>query len=120
MSRRPDPVVLVRVRCAVAHLALAAAALLTTAAGSAVPRGAVRQLIAVEGEKIDGATAEMKKFRDATAQRVDALKKAQASLDKSLKQLQASEHVHALIFSSNQNLTTKSGVDAHAVTYMIG
>jgi len=120
MSRRPDPVVFVRARCAVAHLALAAAALMTTAACSAVHSDAVRQLIAVEGEKIDGATAETKKFRDATKQRVDALKTAQANLDKSLKQLQASEHVHALIFSSNQNLTTKSGVDAHAVTYMIG
>src|SRR5262245_57051376 len=120
MSRRPDPVVFVRARCAVAHLALAAAALMTTAACSADHSDAVRQLIAVEGEKIDGATAETKKFRDATKQRVDALKTAQANLDKSLKQLQASEHVHALIFSSNQNLTTKSGIDAHAVTYMIG
>lgn len=120
MSGRPDLVARARVRCAVVHLALAAAALLTTAACSAVHSDAVRELIVIEGSKIDGATAEMKKFRTATQQRVAALKKGQADLDKSLKQLQASEHVHALIFSSNQNLTTKLGVDAHAVTYMIG
>lgn len=120
MSRRPRAVLCAQVLQAAARFALAVAALTTTTACSAVHSDSVRELIALEGQKINGATAEMKTFRAATEQRVKDLKKAQADLDRALKQQQASEHVHALIFSSNQNLTTKSGIDAHAVTYMIG
>lgn len=120
MSRRAQTVFSVHVRPAAARLVVAAAVLMTTAACSAVHSDGVRELITLEGEKITGATAAMKGFRTETDERVKALKKAQADLDLALKQQQASEHVHALIFSSNQNLSTKSGVDAHAVAYMIG
>src|SRR5262245_26822112 len=120
MSRRSHAVLRAHVLRAAACLALAGAALTMTAACSAVHSDAVRELLALEGQKINGATAEIKTFRAATEQRVEDLKKGQADLDRALKQQQASEHVHALIFSSNQNLTTKSGIDAHAVTYMIG
>jgi len=120
MSHPPNATLRARVRQASASLALAVAALTTTAACSAVHSDAVRELIALEGQKITGATTEMKNFRAETDKRVKALQAAQADLDTALKQQQASEHVHALIFSSNQNLSTKSGVDAHAVTYMIG
>jgi len=81
---------------------------MTTAACSAVHSDGVRELITLEGEKIAGATAAMKGFRTESDERVKALKKAQADLDLALKQQQASEHVHALIFSSNQNLSTAS------------
>jgi hypothetical protein len=120
MSEPPNATLRARVRRASAGLALAVAALTTTAACSAVHSDAVRELIALEGQKITGATTEMKSFRAETDRRVKALQEAQANLDTAFKQQQASEHVHALIFSSNQNLSTKSGVDAHAVTYMIG
>src|SRR5262249_60126296 len=86
----------------------------------AVNGGGGREISAGEGEKRAGETDAMKGFRTETDERVKALKKAQADLDLALKQQQASEHVHALIFSANQNLSTKSGVDAHAVAYMIG
>jgi hypothetical protein len=120
MSHPQNGALRARVRRASAGFALAVAAVMTTAACSAVHSDAVRELITLEGQKITGATTEMKKFRAETDERVKALRAAQASLDTALRQQQASEHVHALIFSSNQNLSTKSGVDAHAVTYMIG
>lgn len=105
---------------AVRSLALLGAVLAATTACSAVHSDAVRELIALEGQKIKAASTQVKTFRAETDERVQALAKARADLDVALRQQQASEHVHALVFGSNQNVRSKTGVDAHAVAYMIG
>ena len=94
--------------------------LLGTMGCSSIHSGAVRSLIAKEGEKLAGATKAADGFVSATKSRTDAMTNALASLNEAMKQQNTSEMIHALVFSANQNLTSKQGVDAHAATYLIG
>jgi len=100
-------------------LGLLVSVLFTTAC-SAIHSDAVRELIALEGKKINDATAQMKAFRAATEERITSLTSARADVDQALKLQQAKEHEHALIFSSNQSWRAKTGGEAHDVAYMIG
>lgn len=81
---------------------------------------AVVELIEIEHDKVKEAKKNAKSFDKNTKARVEALKKGIADLDDSLQQLKRVEAKHALVFSSNQNLSSKKGVDAHSVAYMIG
>ena len=87
---------------------------------SSIHSKAVKSLIAVEGTKLEAANQSAAKLMSSTKGRTDAMKSALSSLDDALKKQNTSELVHALIFSSNQNIDSKRGSDAHAVTYLIG
>ena len=87
---------------------------------SSIHSTAVKSLIAKEGEKLDAANQTATNFARATTLRIEALTNAVSSLNAAFKQQQTSELAHALIFSANQNIASKQGVDAHAVAYLIG
>jgi len=102
-------------------VALAVLPALFAAGGcTSIHSGAVRDLIAIQGNKIDAATEGSKRVQAATRSRIDALKQARADLDTAMRQQQASQHVHALVFSSSQNVGSKTGIDALAVAYLVG
>jgi hypothetical protein len=93
---------------------------LAAAAGcTSIHSGAVRDLIAIQGRKIDEATAGSKRVQVETDARIAAIRQARANLDQALKQQQASEHVHALVFSSNQNLPAQTDTHAFALAYLV-
>lgn len=81
---------------------------------------AVRTLIEIEHKKVSDTKVKAKAFREQTDARVSSLETAVDRFDSSLQNLKKEEAKHALVFSSNQNLSTKRGVDAHAVAYLIG
>jgi hypothetical protein len=93
---------------------------LLTCGCSAVHSTAVRTLIRKEGEKLVAANQAAANFTHSTGLRAEALGHAVSDLNGALKKQQTSELVHALIFSANQNVGSKQGVDAHAVAYMVG
>jgi phosphoheptose isomerase len=96
------------------------AALLGAVGCHSIQSDAVRQLIQKEQEKIAETTANSKTIVEATKSRVEAMQKAEGDLDSSLQQLHRIEDVHTLVFSSNQNVISKQGEDAHAVAYFVG
>src|ERR1041385_5091994 len=87
---------------------------------SSVHSKAVRNLIGTEGAKLEIANQTATDFISATKARTGDMKHAVDDLNDAIKQQNTSEMVHALIFSSNQNISSKSNVDAHAVTYLLG
>ena len=88
---------------------------------SAIHSKSVRNLIAKEGDKIREAR---KNFDEKVAQgsedRVILTEKGLQSLSKSFETLRANEAVHSFIFTSYQNVSSKTGADAQAVAYLIG
>ncbi|MGH7232557.1 MAG: hypothetical protein ACREJU_14545 [Nitrospiraceae bacterium] len=88
---------------------------------SAIHSKSVRNLIAKEGGKIREARKNFdEKVAQGTADRIIMTDKGIQSLSKSLETLRANEAAHSFIFSSYQNVSTKTGVDAQAVAYLIG
>lgn len=87
---------------------------------SSIHSNAVRSLIATEGEKLASASKGADAFVSATQSKTDNLMKSLQFLDDAIKKQNTSEMVHTLVFSANQNLHSKQGVDAHAATYLIG
>ncbi len=87
---------------------------------SAVHSDAVRDLIKREGEKIDAAQTNIALFQKETEDRIGFLEKAVKDLNERFKLRQQSEAVHAFVFSSYQNVSTKKGQDAYAVSYLMG
>jgi hypothetical protein len=94
--------------------------LLGTLGCSSIHSRAVRSLIAKEGEKLASANQAADGFVSSTKSKTEAMNNALASLNEAMKQQNTSELVHALVFSANQNLASKQGVDAHAAAYLIG
>lgn len=80
---------------------------------------AVQKLIERESGKISEANVNVDKIVTATDDRISNLKNAVKALDAAMVNLRRIEAEHALVFSSNQNVTTKKGADAHAVGYLI-
>lgn len=80
----------------------------------------VRTLIDVETEKIGVASKNAKEFIKATDDAIDKWKTSIKALDAALENQKKIESVHSLVFSANQNIVTKTGVDAHAAGYLIG
>jgi len=81
---------------------------------------AVRDLIDIETKKLNQANKNSQQFIKATDQAIDTWRKSVETLSKSLQKQRTVESVHLLVFSANQNIATKTGVDAHAAGYLIG
>lgn len=86
---------------------------------SSIHSDAVRTLIDKEGLKIQAANTTATQFTKETSSRATDLKVASSNLDLALGQLEAAEQIHSVVFSANQNLGSKTGIDAHAVAYLI-
>jgi hypothetical protein len=95
-------------------------ALIGTIGCSSIHSKAVRSLISIESEKLTDANQAASKLVMNTQSRIDAMRASLDSLETSMQQQNTAELVHALVFSANQNIETKKGSDAHAVSYMIG
>lgn len=87
---------------------------------TSIHSNAVRNLIEVETEKIGEAKKNAKEFVKATDQAIEEWKKSVKALNNTLQNQRKVESVHTLVFSANQNIEMKDGVDAHAATYLIG
>lgn len=96
--------------------------LVLSAAGGcqAIQSSAVQKLIDQEGVKIKEANANIETIDNDTQTRVKKLSSAVTALDDAMVNLRKIEAEHALVFSSHQNVTTKTGADAHTVGYLIG
>ena len=101
-------------------LYLLALPLLGTLGCSSIHSKSVRSLIEIQTSKIDAANASAAKLIQTTQARAQAMTNSLNALNEAMKQQNTSEMVHALVFSANQNVSSKTGVDAHAVTYLIG
>jgi hypothetical protein len=87
---------------------------------TAVHSDSVRSLLAKEGDKIKEARRNFdEKVAQGTEDRIILTEKGLLSLGKSLAVVRGNEAAHAFIFSSYQNVATKTGVDAQAVAYLI-
>jgi len=93
---------------------------LWTSGCSSIHSKAVRSLIEIQTAKIDAANESAAKLVKTTQARVAAMTSSLDALNEAMKQQNTSEMIHALVFSANQNIASKTGVDAHAVTYLIG
>ena len=87
---------------------------------SSIHSQAVRDLIDIETEKISQADTNAEEFVKATDQSIKSWKNSVEQLSGALQKQKTIESVHALVFSANQNISTKKGVDAHAAGYLIG
>jgi hypothetical protein len=87
---------------------------------SSIQSQSVRTLINLETERIGVASKNSEEFIQATKQATDAWKESVKALDASLENQKKIESVHSLVFSANQNLAAKTGVDAQAAAYLIG
>jgi hypothetical protein len=87
---------------------------------SSIHSSAVRKLIDKQGQKLAEAAQNSKDFVTAAGEQAQNLRKVEAELDLALQELRTEEQVHSVIFSANQNLQGKQGVDAHAAAYLIG
>jgi hypothetical protein len=91
-----------------------------TAGCASIHSSSVRDLIDKESEKIGQATANAKDFVKQTDDRNKSYQAAVSALDKSAQALHTNEALFSLIFSSSQNVESKSGIDALAVAYLAG
>lgn len=94
--------------------------MLLTTGCAAIQSSAVESLIEKQGQKIETAKKNAGQFKKQNQSRRSAYMKSLADLNTALEQVQTFESLVALIFSSNQNLEGKRGIDAQAVTYLAG
>jgi hypothetical protein len=87
---------------------------------SSIQSDTVRTLIEVEAQKISEAKKNSAAFVEATDKAVDTWQNSVKELSKSFQNQRTVDSKHSKVFSSNQNIETKTGVDAHAATYLIG
>jgi hypothetical protein len=78
----------------------------------------VRDLIQLEGTKIDAAQTNIDLFQKETEARIKFLEQARSSLHESFKSLQIQETKHRFALASFRNLTTKKGDAAYAAAYL--
>lgn len=101
--------------------ALSVGLILMSAVGChSIHSDAVRELIHLEGTKIDAAQTNIDLFQKETETRIKLLEQARSSLRDSFKSLQMQEAKHHVVLSSYRNVTTKKGVDAYAAAYLVG
>ena len=94
--------------------------LLLTAAGChSIHSNSVRDLIQLEGTKIDAAQTNIDVFQKETEARIKFLEQARASLHESFKSLQIQETKHRFVLASFRNVTNKKGEAANAAAYLI-
>jgi len=87
---------------------------------SSIHSASVQSLIDRESEKIKQATEKSKDFATQTEERKKDYQQAISDLDQSAQILHTQEALFSLIFSSHQNVESKSGIDALAVAYLAG
>jgi hypothetical protein len=87
---------------------------------SSIQSKSVRTLIDLETGRIGEASKNAEEFIQATNQATGAWKTSVKALDESLENQKKIESAHSLVFSANQNIVTKTGVDAQAAGYLIG
>jgi hypothetical protein len=81
---------------------------------------AVRDLIQLEGTKIDAAQTNIDLFQKETEARIKFLEQARSSLHESFKSLQIQETKHRFVLASFRNVTNKKGDAATAAAYLVG
>ncbi len=91
--------------------------LLTAVGCNAIHSGAVRDLLRMEGAKIDAAQTNIDLFQKETEARIKFLEQARSALHESFKALQAQE---AKVLSSYRNVASKKGEAAYAAAYLVG
>jgi hypothetical protein len=79
----------------------------------------VRDLIQLEGTKIDAAQTNIDLFQKETETRIKFLEQARSALHESFKSLQAQEAKHRFVLASFRNVTNKKGDAANAAAYLI-
>lgn len=79
----------------------------------------VRDLIQLEGTKIDAAQTNIDLFQKETEARIKFLEQARSSLHESFKSLQMQETKHRFVLASFRNVTNKKGDAANAAAYLI-
>jgi hypothetical protein len=82
--------------------------------------GAVRDLIQLEGTKIDAAQTNIDLFQKETEGRIRFLEQARSSLHVSFEALQMQEAKHQFVLSSFRNIATMKGDAAYSAAYMVG
>lgn len=103
-------------RCSILGMGL----LMVSAVGChSIHSGAVRDLIQLEGAKIDAAQTNIDLFQKETEGRIKFLEQARSSLHVSFEALQVQEAKHRFIFSSFRNIATKKGDDAFSAAYLV-
>ena len=99
---------------------LAGAGLQSLVGFHSILSSAVRDLVQLEGTKIDAAQTNIDLFQKETEARIAFLEKARAELHESLKSLQMIEAKHQFVMSSFRNIATKKGDSAYAAAYLVG
>ena len=87
---------------------------------NSIHSNAVRDLIQIEGTKIDAAQTNIDLFQKETEARIKFLEQARSSLQESFKSLQMQEAKHQSVLASFRNITTKKGDAAYATAYLVG
>lgn len=105
------------VRRGMTLLSLAMLLLMATGCHSIHSRS-VRDLIQMEGTKIDAAQTNIDLFQKETEERITFLQQARSSLHESFKSLQIQEAKHRFALASFRNLTNKRGEAAYAAAYL--
>lgn len=94
-------------------------ALLNAVGCHSIHSRAVRDLIQLEGTKIDAAQTNIDLFQKETEARIAFLEQARSSLQDSFKSLQMQEAKHQFVLASFRNIATKTGEGAHAAAYLV-
>lgn len=81
---------------------------------------AVRDLIRMEGTKIDAAQTNIDLFQKETEDRIKFLEKARNELNDAFTSLRAQEAKHQFVLSSYRNVAGKKGEAAYAAAYLVG
>lgn len=79
----------------------------------------VRDLIQLEGTKIDAAQTNIDLFQKETEARIKALEQARSFLHESFQSLQIEETKHRFVLASFRNVTNKKGDAAYAAAYLM-
>jgi hypothetical protein len=79
----------------------------------------VRGLIDFQGKHIRSASDKADDLTKQTKERTDNYRSAVKDLNQALRSVQQDEAKQTLIFSANQNISTKTGVDANAAAYVV-
>lgn len=80
---------------------------------------AVRDLIQLEGGKIDAAQTNIDVFQKETEERIKNLEQARSFLHESFKQLQMLEAKQQFVLSSYRKIANKKGEAAYAASYLV-
>ncbi len=105
---------------AIRNALLAACLPLALGGCKAIHSEAVRDLVKLQGEKIGEAKANSAQFVDQTRDRVRAYRKGVSDLDTAMTLTNVRESEYALVMGSNQNVQTKTQLDALAFLYQAG